>query len=671
MAKQWLSYGFLMLLVAAAGAQTVTPNINFFPQTNITDQTANNSATCTSVKANYASSFFPTSAGSCQSNMVAWTQTLFPITTISRSGSTVTVTPSGGSYNFNAADSIIINGVTNSTDFPNGTYPVASVPNSTTVTYTQAGAAVSSSGGTAQRKVMTMVFSPVSKNVSNIIDDGVTMHEMVYAHSNPTNPTSTTTRIVFHLMPWFSCGAGCTFIPTPNEVLYNSHPPTGYVSNSQTQVQAQINAMKRLCGPYPCGIMQDWSGAPIAGASSTRKAEDAVMDKIKVAVDGDVARPEAGPNTDFLYSFVLDDSTWKTTATCGTSGQTPSCVEKMIICSMDYAKTPTGTNFTCVLNGASMGGGGYFNDAKFWKVGGNPLIGTFLNQGSFFTQCVPAASCATYNNGTPGSCGASTGSAASSDCWSKVWTGVFNHVNAYPAGQVPQFTWRNTFSHAPASLNQGAIKWQNPSGVDTFWDASGYDSLLATAANSTKYFIAGAWKGNDHAQSSFQNDNLVIGQQCGMTWYNTISRSNLVPTFYPAKPLLAISVNTWNDHEQGSALETGIDPCYDIGATITNGYQLNWTITTRDATYAPLSPLNPTIHHIALYASQDGTTLMRVLDKVKVTASSGTIDLRSLGLPGGTYSIYTKLVFQAGIFTSWAGPTTFSQVVSRPQPKVF
>src|SRR5207253_11513217 len=64
---------------------------------------------------------------------------------------------------------------------------------------------------------------------------------------------------------------------------------------------------------------------------------------------------------------------------------------------------------------------------------------------------------------------------------------------------------------------------------------------------------------------------------------------------------------TWNDYEEGTALETGIDNCVSsLSASITNTTTLNWTIAFSSG------GTENTVDHYVLYDSADGDNLTQV-----------------------------------------------------------
>src|SRR6185437_9485236 len=253
---------------------------------------------------------------------------------------------------------------------------------------------------------------------------------------------------------------------------------------------------------------------------------------------------------------------------------------------------------TCVAgtgNGTStaiMNGGGYFSNSAYLTVnGGHPVTGTFISESSFFTSC---SGCSVYNDGTAGvTC---TGS---SDCWTKIWAGVSHHISGWAT--APVFYWRNSFTHTSigSSANNGSYRWINPNGDRTNWDKAGYDTWLcsgvacgtASAVGTTKPVMTAGYAKNDHAQSSFQNDNLGFEGYCGQTWVNSLSEPNSNASWFaPGNDIQLVQLITWNDQEQGTMIENGIPTCYGISASL-SGSTVNYSITTTDTTFAPI-PLN-------------------------------------------------------------------------------
>src|SRR5437763_3700640 len=88
-----------------------------------------------------------------------------------------------------------------------------------------------------------------------------------------------------------------------------------------------------------------------------------------------------------------------------------------------------------------------------------------------------------------------------------------------------------------------------------------------------------------------------MGQQCGQTWLQIFGRAN---SFYNAgKQLDAMQLVTWNDYEEGTEIETGIDNCFSLSVNLSGG-TLSWKIGGNENT----------IDHYTVYISTDGKNLM-------------------------------------------------------------
>jgi len=101
-----------------------------------------------------------------------------------------------------------------------------------------------------------------------------------------------------------------------------------------------------------------------------------------------------------------------------------------------------------------------------------------------------------------------------------------------------------------ASGSGGAFAWMNDSGET----AEAYFSRFDRAAsdNSSAYSVASVMKGFNDRLASW-GKNRVVDERCGGTFLENIRR---VP-----RHVDLIQLNTWNDYEEGTDLEQGIDNC--------------------------------------------------------------------------------------------------------------
>ena len=115
--------------------------------------------------------------------------------------------------------------------------------------------------------------------------------------------------------------------------------------------------------------------------------------------------------------------------------------------------------------------------------------------------------------------------------------------------------------------------------------------------------------------------NRIIDQQCGQTWLKTVAEAGKY--YSSVKQMLGIQLVTWNDYEEGSEIESGIDNCVTVSATVA-GTVASWSIT---------GQMN-TVDHFTVFASQDGANLMWLAD---VPTTTSSLNLASFGLNAGNY----------------------------------
>jgi len=200
----------------------------------------------------------------------------------------------------------------------------------------------------------------------------------------------------------------------------------------------------------------------------------------------------------------------------------------------------------------------------------------------------------------------------------------WNRVRSSVAGN-PLFIFRNAvgFNYAQSD---GGYSWVEPTTT-----GFGYvDNYYATALTlPSKYSIGSAYKGFNDSLALW-GANRLIAQQCGQTFLQSMAE---VGKYYSASnQMLGIQMVTWNDYEEGTELETGIDNCVTVNASA-SGSAVSWNIS---------GQMN-TVDHFSVFVSRDGQSLMWLADEGTNVSS---VDLAQFGLPAGNYMAYVKAVGQ-------------------------
>jgi PKD repeat protein len=198
----------------------------------------------------------------------------------------------------------------------------------------------------------------------------------------------------------------------------------------------------------------------------------------------------------------------------------------------------------------------------------------------------------------------------------------------------PLFIFRNTGGFTYAQSN-GAFSWVAPETVSsTDPMALNYlDNFDQTAISKwPTYSTESGYKGFNDSLASWGSGRL-INQNCGQTWFTSIAQS--AKYFSTSKQMLGIQLVTWNDYEEGTEIESGIDNCVTISASV-SGTVASWTITGQ----------SNTLDHYSVFVSQDGENLMWLAD---VPVSSNSLDLAQFNLNAGNYQVFIKAVGQPSI----------------------
>jgi hypothetical protein len=186
------------------------------------------------------------------------------------------------------------------------------------------------------------------------------------------------------------------------------------------------------------------------------------------------------------------------------------------------------------------------------------------------------------------------------------------------AGSTGAFTWMEPKSPFIAGLDGTAdLDWFYSNSI------SSYPTMPAFGA---------VWKGFNDTLADWSADRH-IDQICGQTWLRTFAAIN---QYYSASnPLPSLQLVTWNDYEEGTEIESGIDNCLNLTSSL-SGTTLQWSAGGDEST----------LDHYTVYASTDGQKLASLGD---FGTGTHTLDLGTFTIPAGTYSIYVQAVGKPSI----------------------
>ena len=215
----------------------------------------------------------------------------------------------------------------------------------------------------------------------------------------------------------------------------------------------------------------------------------------------------------------------------------------------------------------------------------------------------------------------------------EAYTIDWTHVRANVAGN-PMFIFRNG-SGFTKPQSSGAFSWVEPTTVTaTNPIAINYlDNYYKTALSMPSAYSTGSGYKGFNDTLALWGTNRIIDQQCGQTWLKTIAETGKY--YSTANQMLGIQLVTWNDYEEGSEIESGIDNCVTVSASVA-GTIVSWSIT---------GQMN-TVDHFTVFASQDGTNLMWLAD---AATSVSSLDLAKFSLNAGNYTIFVKAVGQPSL----------------------
>jgi hypothetical protein len=157
------------------------------------------------------------------------------------------------------------------------------------------------------------------------------------------------------------------------------------------------------------------------------------------------------------------------------------------------------------------------------------------------------------------------------------------------------------------------------------------------AANPGRLYSGSFFKGFDDRFAPW-GQGRVVDQACGLTFVRSLSAvSTYLRTSSANLPLLQVA--TWNDYEEGTEVETGIDNCAAVSAGVSG------TVVRPVPSFSGVGS-EETVDHYEVYLSKDGRNLM---DAGSVAVGGASLDVNTLGLPSGTYQAYVQMVGKSHI----------------------
>jgi hypothetical protein len=200
-------------------------------------------------------------------------------------------------------------------------------------------------------------------------------------------------------------------------------------------------------------------------------------------------------------------------------------------------------------------------------------------------------------------------------------------LSSVPGNPLVLIRGTNGFTKTTAD---GGYSWVSIQQINPFNpELSFQDNFFQTAQQAPGKLVVGtAFKGFNDTLATWGTDR-VIDQNCGQTWLQSFSE---IGKFYSSSNQLpALQIATWNDYEEGTTIETGIDNCVFLVPS-QSGTTISWSVNGNENT----------IDHYTVFISTDGQNLSPLID---VPNGTHSVDLSKLNLSTNTtYFVFVKAV---------------------------
>jgi hypothetical protein len=205
----------------------------------------------------------------------------------------------------------------------------------------------------------------------------------------------------------------------------------------------------------------------------------------------------------------------------------------------------------------------------------------------------------------------------------------------------PRFLFQDGggFTHI---LSDGSYSWVMPQypNYGLGYLSAFYDTGLSFTSKET---VGATYKGFNDSLASW-GSNRFMDQQCGQTWLQTFSQINTI--FSAGRQLPFLQLVTWNDYEEGTEIESGIDSCFSLSLSL-QGNTLAWNVAGPEST----------IDHYAVYASTNQTDLTELTE---IKPGTYSVDLCSLPVPAGNTELFVQAVGKPSLANRMPGPVNYT-----------
>jgi hypothetical protein len=230
-------------------------------------------------------------------------------------------------------------------------------------------------------------------------------------------------------------------------------------------------------------------------------------------------------------------------------------------------------------------------------------------------------------------------------------------VRAQVSGN-PMFVIRNAGAFASSNAD-GGFAWIEINPTNPYDINSTYlDKFYATALLHPEKTVFGAGYPGFNDTLAGWSGTRIMNRQCGMTWLKSFAET--AKYYNTSRQLPNFQIATWNDYDEGSEMESGIENCLQVVAwtswSSSSGGTLYWKLQGEGS--------SATVSYFRIFISTDGTNLMRLKD---VSAASRSLSLSSWSLSSTTkYTFYVKAIGKPSVLNKFSNPATYRRGDTAP-----